>query len=382
MRPRLLFYSDCYIFGGSENVLVHLLKSAEIQARYDVHFAYARNRDYERGVRERLGGVPNKQAIAILSNDNLFYRLGARHILKLPFALLRRTGLYTLYNFVRLYFLVRVHRPDILHINNGGYPGARSCLVAVRAARAAGVKRVIFNVNNLAGEQVSPYIARNTDLFITASQAARAALIEKGAPPEKVRAIANAEDARPASGKRETSAAFEVVVVANLSERKGHRTLLEALLQLRQRSLHVTFVGEGETRPAIEAFIREHGLESKVALAGFRRDDYELIAGADLFVLPSLRDEDMPYVILSAMSLGKPIIASDVAGITEEIRDGIDGLIVPPGDATALAEAIAKLHDDPALRARLGASAKARHQELFTVDRAVAQYLAVYEALT
>jgi glycosyltransferase involved in cell wall biosynthesis len=104
---------------------------------------------------------------------------------------------------------------------------------------------------------------------------------------------------------------------------------------------------------------------------------FNLMNASDCIVLPSIRDEDLPNVILEAMSLGKPVIASRLAGIPEEI-DNASGILVPPGDPRALAEAILRLMDDGTLRASLGSGARDRFLAEFTQGKALDRYFTLY----
>ena len=116
-------------------------------------------------------------------------------------------------------------------------------------------------------------------------------------------------------------------------------------------------------------------------LAGFQADSSDFIQAADLFVLPSTGNEDMPLVILDAMRLGKAIISTEVAGIMEEIRNGQDGRLIPPGDLDRLREAILGFFRDPGLRLAQGESARKRFEEVFSYRAFTDRYLALYGGL-
>lgn len=407
---RLVYYSDCYIFGGCEKLLLNLIASQTIRDRFAVHYAYARNSDYQEGVERFVPPATSLFPLRILSNHNLFYKLDksslnkiAAFCLKLPFVLLELSGLYALCNFLTLLVFFRKIKPELLHINNGGYPAARSCLVAVASARAAGVPSIVFTVNNLAEPQGWPfyrlidrYVNACVDRFVTASSLAGRRLMDnRRFSPTKVTqifngiAIANPQKSRSKllAGLGIPEHKFIIVTVALLTERKGQLSLLNALESLRQSrpSLFdetvLLLVGDGEDRPVIERFREEHGMRGSVVLTGERDDFNDFIHAADLFVLPSLYNEDMPLVILSAMGCGKAIVATRVAGIVEQIRDGVDGVLVEPGDVAALAVAIEKFHDDRPMAAACGKRAQERYAECFTRDRFVENYLALYEEL-
>ena len=408
---KLVYYSDCFVFGGCEKLLLNLITSQEINDRFEVSYAYARNGDYQKGVDRDVPASVRRHPLAILDNHNLFYRMDRSGMnktlafcLKVPFALVERTGVYALYNFLRLLFFLKKIQPDLLHINNGGYPAARSCLVAVISARVAGVPRIVFAVNNQAQKQknfveklVDRYIGRQVDRFVTASSLAGRMLVEnRGFAPDTVTQIFNGIPAE-STGKSRCdllqefgipAEKFVIVTVALLTPRKGQMSLLEALNGIRKscRPLFedtiLFLVGDGEDRPLIDKYILEHGMAGSVILAGHRDDYYDFIHAADLFVLPSLRDEDMPLVILSAMGCGSAIVSTRVAGIVEQIRDGIDGVLIDPGDAGALAAAITRFYRDRTLGASCGARARGRFEDCFSLDRLVENYLMLYRELT
>jgi glycosyltransferase involved in cell wall biosynthesis len=176
-----------------------------------------------------------------------------------------------------------------------------------------------------------------------------------------------------------------LVSVGNLSPRKSHVTLVEALARLRQQRgdeglpWRLVIVGEGPERPKLEQMIREAGLEQRVHLVGGRTDIPDIQAAADVFVLPSLW-EGLPLVILEAMISGNPVIASNVSGIPEAVEHGKHGLLTPPGDAGALADAIGTVLRDPDYRRQLGEAALAHACSHFTIDIMTSAYEDLYRS--
>jgi glycosyltransferase involved in cell wall biosynthesis len=137
---------------------------------------------------------------------------------------------------------------------------------------------------------------------------------------------------------------------------------------------------EPATVETLRKAIAAHGLEDVVALLGRRRDVPDLLHAADVFVLSS-RQEGFPITILEAMAAGKPVIATDVGGCSEAVVHGETGLIVPPENPDALANAIIELLEDRDRSAAMGAAGRERVEREFTVDRMVEQHLEVYERL-
>lgn len=134
--------------------------------------------------------------------------------------------------------------------------------------------------------------------------------------------------------------------IGRLSEQKGHAILIEAwrLLDARGIRPRLVLVGDGDLRPEIERAIAEYGLGDRIELVGWGDENAvrESIVASRGMVLASFA-EGLPVVIMEAMALGRPVITTYVAGIPELVRDGIDGLLVPAGDAVTLADAIARL---------------------------------------
>lgn len=161
---------------------------------------------------------------------------------------------------------------------------------------------------------------------------------------------------------------FRILFVGRLVERKGVTYLIDAVRRLSSDiRAHLTVIGEGPERAALEAQANSEGLDGSVDFRG-RVDDknlQEAFAAADVLVLPSIVDargdtEGLGVVLLEAMSCGVPVVGSRAGGITDIIEDEASGLLVPPADPDMLARALERLAHDPALAARLGAAGESR----------------------
>ncbi|HKQ33642.1 MAG TPA: glycosyltransferase, partial [Thermodesulfobacteriota bacterium] len=134
----------------------------------------------------------------------------------------------------------------------------------------------------------------------------------------------------------------------------------------------------GPERTGLEKEAEELRLSNRVIFLGQRNDVRELLLGCDLFVLPSLF-EGLPLSVMEAMAAGKPVIASDIGGVNELIRDGETGYLVPPGDTHALARSINTLISDPALARRMALAGKTLVEKEFSADSMVAGVTDIYK---
>ena len=169
-----------------------------------------------------------------------------------------------------------------------------------------------------------------------------------------------------------------LVSVGRLAAPKDPLTLVTALASLPPGSFRAVLVGGGPEHAAVAAAVRRAGLDGVVALLGDRDDVPALLAAGDLFVLAS-RSEGFPMSVLEAMAAGLPVIASAVGGVPEAVLDGETGMLVPPGDAGALAGAIVRLLADGRLRREMGSAGRARAAAHFGLERFAAQHVQVYE---
>jgi glycosyltransferase involved in cell wall biosynthesis len=172
------------------------------------------------------------------------------------------------------------------------------------------------------------------------------------------------------------------LTVANLRRNKDYPTLLEAarLAVSREPRLRFLSVGQGPLRADLEALHAASGLGDRFTFLGFRRDIPSLMAAADVFTLSSAH-EGLPVAVMEAFAMGLPVVATSVGGVPQQVRDGLEGRIVAPGDPAALAGALIELAQDETLRARMAAAAQRRSSE-YDIRRAVRAQERVYGELT
>jgi len=163
---------------------------------------------------------------------------------------------------------------------------------------------------------------------------------------------------------------------------KGHKYLIAAIDTIAETGIpvHLALVGDGPLRPNLLQQSSEIGWGSRVHFLGKRFDVPNVMAAFDVFVHPSLW-EGFGIVLLEAMALGLPIVASDVCAIPDIVSDGQTGLLVPPGDSHGLAAAIIRLYRDRKLAKGLGQAGRSRLAQHFSLDEMVRKMIEVYEEL-
>jgi glycosyltransferase involved in cell wall biosynthesis len=175
---------------------------------------------------------------------------------------------------------------------------------------------------------------------------------------------------------------FLVAAVGRLSPEKGYDALIRAVVALRRsgRPIALWIAGDGNAAAQLSHLIAELNAGDYVRLLGHSADPRGLYQAADAFALSSIR-EGLPNVVLEAMALQTPVVATRIAGVPKLIADGHEGLLVPPGDADALAAAINRLFEDPGLRTRLAHAGRATVEERFSFARRMEKVVAVYDAV-
>lgn len=221
--------------------------------------------------------------------------------------------------------------------------------------------------------------------IVVTGQALKAQLVrDNGFPAEQLTSVPTGIDlerfhpqlqdpARATLGLR--SEVAYIGILATLRDWKGHTVLFDALTQLLPKypDLRLLIIGDGPYRDRLDSRAEALGITDKLDFVGHRTDAERWLPAIDVFTLPSWGDEGVSQALMQAMACALPIVTTPVGSLTEVIHDGKTGLIVPPRDANALAAAIAKLLDDPALACRLGAAARelavARCGESLMLDR-------------
>jgi glycosyltransferase involved in cell wall biosynthesis len=262
-----------------------------------------------------------------------------------------------------------------------------SNIFALPGAAFAGVRARIGSRRGMNNDRSAAHLAlqraayRCAHLVVANSQAAAARLTLERVPDEKVAVIPNGLDLSVFKGRTYDRLPRRVAMVANLRAGKGHDVLIEASVEILRSVPDATFelIGDGAERGRLERQAEARGVLGAFTFAGHQENVAARLAEADLFVLPS-RSEAFPNAVLEGMGAGLPIVASDVGGIPEIISHEATGLLVPPGDAAALARSVVRLMRMPALASRLGRAARADAEQRFSFDRMVGAFETCYAA--
>lgn len=299
-----------------------------------------------------------------------------------------------------LIWLIKQSKYDIVHTHN-----SKAGFIGRLAAKISGVPIIVHTIHGFAFHEyekpprrvlfilLERFAARFSDRLITVSgplkewglrlnigKPNKYVTIYDGIEVEKFKVNIDIDEKKKELG---ISPKEKVIgVVAKLWEGKGHETILEAAPQVIKEipDVKFLFVGEGYLRDRLEARTKELGLSDRVIFTGFRADIPEITAIFDVALLVSLF-EGMGRVLLEAMVLGKPVVATKVGGIGDVVKDGETGILIPPGDADALAKAIVTLLKDKKLAQRMGEAGRRRIDERFTAKTMVKKISEVYKKL-
>jgi len=379
-RIRVLHVITRLEHGGAPIALLNTLERMD-RARYEVHIASGRTEDPEKEM------IPSARARGL-------------RVIEVP-SLVRDVHLWQdLLAVLGLMRTIRRGRYDIVHTHT-----SKAGFVGRLASRLCGAKRIVYSPH---GTILEGYFgASTTQLFVALDRVAAhftdrivgltrreiEQYLEVGIGwPEQYTFIYNGIDVEKFAARRANRTAkraeleiprdaFVCLTVGRLVPIKGHRYLIDAVGRTRDRvsGLVVLFAGDGPLRSQLERHAAAVGVGDRVRFLGMREDVPELLSCSDLFVLPSL-NEGLGLVLVEAMAMGVPCVATDVGGVPEVVVERT-GVLVPPRDPRALADAVVSLVDDPGRAREMGARGKVRAGEVFSIQRTVERTEALYEEL-
>ena len=306
----------------------------------------------------------------------------------LPLAPRTEVDLSAAWRFSRL---VRRLEPDIVHAHDPHAVAMAALALSMGSSNNRRVpplvasRRVDFH---LKGNSFSRWKHRQVDCFIAASDAIRRMLVADGVPADETVTVHEGIDldhvvaAPPVNVHEAFWLPHDAPVVGNVAAlvpHKGQRHLIDAAALVVRELPDVRFVimGEGELREHLDRLVREHHLEKHVRLPGFRTDVLGCLKSFDLFVMSSV-SEGLGTSLLDAMACSKAVVATRVGGIPEVVHEGVTGLLVEPRDHRQLANAILQLLRNHEQREHYGTAGFERVRERFTVERMLAETVAVY----
>ncbi len=256
---------------------------------------------------------------------------------------------------------------DVVHVHRG-----KEHWLAAAANRLRRQPRPLVRTRHIV-QAVRPHALnrwlyrRATDLVVTVTEAIRRQYVASGlVAPDRVVTLPGGVDRNIFHPGVDGAAARRALdppggvplvgVVSGLRAMKGHQVAVDAAVRLSRegRNFHLVFVGRGAHEAAVRRAIAESGLAARVKVPGFAPDVAAVMAALDIALYPALESEGMSRVVFEYLAMGKPLVASRVGVVPEVLEDGATALLVPGGDAAALAAALARLLDDSALRQKLG----------------------------
>ena len=360
-RRRVLFLITRAVHGGAQAYVLDMLRA--LGGRFDV--ALGAGEEGHLTEAARRSGVPVHVLDALASSVRPWRDIGA---------------------VARVARLVVETGADLVSAHS-----TKAGLVGRSAARRCGVPAV-FTAHGWSFAEGVPVFRRHVALALERVAARRCrriivvceadrrlALRRRVAPAQKLVTVRYGVHDVPERATPGVSGPPVVAMVARFEPQKDYACLLRALAEA-PGEWRAVLVGDGPTRADAEALARALGVGDRVEFAGSRDDVAAVLANAHVFALAS-RWEGLPLTILEAMRAGLPVVATDVAGVGEEVADGETGFLVPPRDPTRFAERLGALLADPALRARMGSAGRRRYEEAFTFERMVAETVAVYDAV-
>jgi glycosyltransferase involved in cell wall biosynthesis len=300
------------------------------------------------------------------------------------------------FKILKLKRLLREAAPDIVHTH-----GYFASVIGRLSAQKADVSVILAHVHSTYWDYKKRHIfmerklSRFTDKIICCSKAVenfvrdfekigkgKTAVIYNGVDEERFYPREDTPSIRSELGIDENAPL--VGTVSSLTPHKGHEYLFRAASLVKEEfpSAKFLIVGDGPLRTELEDLVKNLSVYPDILFTGTRKDVPKILSVMDVFVLPSSFREGLGIAIIEAMAAEKPVVATDIGGIPEVVKQGETGFLVPPGDPRALAKAIIELLQNPEKAREIGKKGRVRFKEKFTRKHMLSEIDALYQSLT
>ena len=401
---KIHFHSDLWYFGGSERMIGILIEELQKTGNYEISMSFRKSKRYLAELQQEIKNIDFPIYQIFTAYPNYFKYNTDRPRYQNPFKNFINEVILRLFHYVLFFkevvqfaLILKKVKPDIVHLNNGGYPGARSVRAAAVASKICKIDKIIMVVNNIAKPYSSLYrlvdypldklVANSVTTFVTSSERAKNKLTEVLKPNSKVLKIQNVvKHVEIAKYTHASNDKINIVAVGNLEKRKGHLYLIEAISKIKiyepeiYENVIVWIMGSGKEKKYLEKTIEFLKIEEVVNLIPYESNlkYINLISIAQLFVHPSIGYEDSPNVVTTALGLGKPIIATDVGGVGELVKDGINGSLIEPMNSDAIYHAIKSILKNRKLLEIFSTNSRKIFEDKIELNETINKYLAIY----
>jgi glycosyltransferase involved in cell wall biosynthesis len=389
MKKKILILDTGKEWGGGTNSLLELLKRIN---KNKYHFTALFYNNYKKGYESDIKTEIEKLGMEFLLLEQrkqpVMVKI-AKELSRLTIFFSKRLKRYSVFlidyqfrikrNAEKISGLLKNLKIDLLYMNNQ----PSSNLEGIIASKITGIpalqhSRIETTLNSFEIKAVNLWLKK----MICVSEGVKNSFIRQGIDKSKCVVVYNgiAIETVPKTSRQDIRKAWgisdnEIVIgtVGSLIKRKRIKDLIESIAVIAHRSeqpMKCMTVGKGQEKSNLIEMVKRKNLDGRVIFTGFQADAISYINALDIFAMPS-ENEGLPRVILEAMLMGKPVIASDITGTSELVVDGETGFLVPVGKTDAIAGAILRLIQNPALRKQMGEKAKERIIRNFPVSKYV-----------
>ena len=291
---------------------------------------------------------------------------------------------HSVVHFVRLAGFFSAMKYDLVHCHSGGY--------ACAAARLAGIRRILYTKHgigftpeelhdrSLSRKLRDRIIDLCTAKYIALTQYDKSVMVKVlGIPAGKIEIIPNGIDPDLISAVSSRHAQKLVGTVGRLTKQKGIEFLIRAMPMIisKHPSVKLLIAGSGEEESRLKALVEELKIGKRVEFLGYLDDPISMMRNLDVFVLPSVW-EGFPYVLLEAMALKMPIVATDIFGVNEIVKHQRSGILVHPRDPDSIADAVIMIISNKPMSRRMGKAAYNQFLDEFTLDKSISKTANLY----